>query len=67
MPVASSRYRNNIYGREPGEGREDAEGRQVMRTLAGNMVFLMQSIAPGKEHTGLPEPEEPRVWTNFTR
>ena len=67
MPVASSRYRNNIYGREPGEGREDAEGKQIMRTLAENMVFLMQSIALGKEHTGLPEPEKPCVRTNFTR
>ena len=43
------------------------EGRQVMRVLARNMVFLMQSIAIGKKKLGLPKPEEPRVWTNFTR
>ena len=66
MPVATSQYWNNIYGWEPGEGRVDDEGRQVMRVLARNMVFLMQSIAIGKEQVGLPK-EEDRVWTNFTR
>ena len=66
MPVATSQYWNNIYGWEPGEGRVDAEGMQVMRVLARNMVFLMKSIALGKEQVGLPK-EENRVWTNFTR
>ena len=66
MPVATSQYWNNIYGWEPGEGRVDDEGMQVMRVFARNMVFLMQSIALGKEQIGLPE-EERRVWTNFTR
>ena len=67
MPVATSQYWNNIYGWEPGEGRVDDEGRQVMRVLARNMVFLMQSIALGRQELGLPKAEEPRVWTNFTR
>ncbi|MBR3031496.1 MAG: flavodoxin family protein [Clostridiales bacterium] len=66
MPVATSQYWNNIYGWEPGEGKVDDEGMQVMRVLARNMVFLMKSIALGKEQVGLPE-EENRVWTNFTR
>lgn len=66
MPIASSQYWNNIYGWEPGEGKVDAEGMQVMRVLARNMTFLMKSIALGKEQLGLPE-TEPRVWTNFTR
>lgn len=66
MPVASSQYWNNIYGWEPGEADVDDEGKQVMRVLARNMVFLMKSIKEGKENTGLPETEE-RVWTNFTR
>ncbi|MBR6149720.1 MAG: flavodoxin family protein [Lachnospiraceae bacterium] len=64
MPVATSQYWNNIYGWEPGEGDIDAEGKQVMRVLARNMVFLMKSIALGKEQIGLPEVEN-RVWTNF--
>ncbi|MCR4788126.1 MAG: flavodoxin family protein [Lachnospiraceae bacterium] len=66
MPIASSQYWNNIYGWEPGEGSVDDEGRQVMRVLARNMVFLMKSIAMGKNDPGVPETEE-RVWTNFTR
>ena len=66
MPVATSQYWNNIYGWEPGEGSVDDEGQQVMRVLARNMVFLMKSIALGKEQAGLPKTEE-RVWTNFTR
>ena len=67
MPVASSQYWNNIYGWDPGEGSVDEEGRQVMRVLARNMVFLMKSIALGKKEIGAPAPEVPRVWTNFTR
>ena len=66
MPVASSQYWNSVHGRLPGEAEQDAEGRQVMRTLARNMVFLMKSIALGKEAFGLPE-KEPRVSTNFIR
>ena len=64
MPVATSQYWNNIYGWEPGEGKVDEEGMQVMRVLARNMVFLMKSIALGKEQVDLPYQEE-RVWTNF--
>lgn len=66
MPVATSQYWNNIYGWEPGEAKVDDEGRQVMRVLARNMVFLLRSITLGKEQIGLPA-EEDRVWTNFTR
>ncbi len=66
MPIASSQYWNNIYGWDPGEGSVDDEGRQVMRVLARNMVFLMQGIVLGKDQIGLPKTED-RVWTNFTR
>ena len=66
MPVASGQYWNGIHGARPGEGEADAEGLQMMRTLARNMAFLMKSIALGKEAYGLPE-KEPRVGTNFIR
>ena len=66
MPVATSQYWNNIYGWEPGEGSVDLEGRQVMRVLARNMVFLMKSIALGKEKYGFPEKED-HVSTSFIR
>lgn len=57
MPVASSRYWNDVHGREAGEASQDKEGMLTMRTLARNMVFLMKSIALGKEQFGLPEKE----------
>ncbi len=66
MPVASSQYWNSIHGAAPGEAAQDGEGLQIMRTLAENMVFLMKSIALGKEKFGLPG-KEPRVGTNFIR
>lgn len=64
MPVATSQYWNNIYGGADGEADQDEEGKQTMRVLARNMVFLMRSIALGKEQIGLPD-EEDHVWTNF--
>lgn len=66
MPIASSVYWNSVHGRLPGEAKEDLEGLRTMRVLARNMVFLMKSIALGKERFGLPEQEE-RVMTNFIR
>ena len=57
MPVVSSQYWNSIHGREKGEAELDEEGKQTMRVLARNMVFLMKSIALGKEQMGLPESE----------
>lgn len=66
MPVASSQYWNSAHGREPGEVLEDGEGMQTMRTLARNMVFLMKSIALGKEKYGLPE-KEAWIPTHFIR
>ena len=64
MPVVSSQYWNSIHGRGVGEAEMDEEGKQTMRVLARNMVFLMKSIALGKEQFGLPETEE-RAWTHF--
>ena len=66
MPVVSSQYWNSIHGREKGEAELDEEGRQTMRTLARNMVFLMRSIALGKETFGIPE-KEPWTPTHFIR
>ena len=66
MPVASSNYWNQIHGSRPGEAAQDAEGIRTMRNLAKNMVFLMKSIAMGKEELGLPQPE-PKAFTNFIR
>ena len=48
------------------EANQAEEGKQTMRTLARNMIFLMKSIALGKEVYGLPE-KEVRKGTNFIR
>lgn len=66
MPIASSQYWNSIHGLIPGEADMDEEGKQIMRTLAKNMIFLMKSIALGKEKYGLPEKEE-HISTHFIR
>lgn len=66
MPVASSRYWNNIHGTAPGEAAQDAEGIATLRELARNMTFLMRSIELGRQKYGLPE-REPGVHTNFVR
>ena len=66
MPIASGQYWNGIHGRELGEANEDAEGLQMMRTLARNMVFLMRGIEMAKEKYGL-SAREPLVNTDFIR
>ncbi|MCQ2534191.1 MAG: flavodoxin family protein [Clostridia bacterium] len=67
MPVASGQYWNGIHGNGgASDAYEDEEGMQMMRTLASNMIFLMKSIALGKEAFGLPE-QETHAWTNFVR
>lgn len=66
MPIASGQYWNGIHGAAAGEAEQDAEGLQMMRTLAHNMTFLMKSIALGKEKYGIPE-KEPFERMNFIR
>lgn len=66
MPIATSQYWNSVHGAAAGEAQGDLEGMQTMRTLANNMVFLMKSIALGKEKYGIPGKEAPQR-TNFIR
>jgi multimeric flavodoxin WrbA len=64
MPLATSQYWNSVHGNTPDEVRRDAEGLQVMRTLGGNLAWLVKNLASG----GVPAPEkEERVATNFIR
>ena len=66
MPVATSTYWNMVHGANAEDAALDGEGMLCMRNLARNAVFLMKSIALGKEKIGLPERESP-VRTNFIR
>lgn len=66
MPVASGQYWNGIHGNNAAEACQDAEGLQMMRTLAANMAFLMEAIARERTSAGLPE-KESKTFTNFIR
>ena len=66
MPIASGQYWNGIHGNNASDASQDAEGLQMMRTLARNMAFLMKSIALGAKEYGIPE-REPKINTNFIR
>lgn len=66
MPIASGRYWNNGFGGAKDEVAGDEEGLQNARFVAKNMIFLIRSIALGKEKYGLPE-LEPTARTSFIR
>ena len=67
MPVASSRYWNEVHGNTPEEVLQDEEGCQIMRVLGRNMAFLIKAIARQREAEGLPEQEPKRIATNFIK
>lgn len=65
MPVVSSSYWNQVF--RPSENESDAEGRQTMRNLARNMVWLVSCIEAGrKKGIGVPASERGDR-TNFNR
>ena len=67
MPIVSSRYWNMVHGSVPEDVKKDEEGLQIMEVLAKNMIWLMQSIAAGKEK-GVVQPQPvKKVFTNFIR
>lgn len=67
MPIITSKYWNIIFGNTPDEVRQDAEGLQIMRTLARNMAFFLKCKQAGlKAGVELPQSEEP-LRTNFIR
>src|SRR5574344_1515113 len=67
MPVVSSEYWNNGFGKNSEEILSDKEGLQIMRTLGLNMAWLLKSIDAGAK-VGIEKPQlEERVWTNFVR
>ncbi len=66
MPIATSRYWNQIHGQNADEAELDGEGLATLRELGKNIAFLIKSIALGKEKIELPL-KEPRVSTNFIR
>lgn len=67
MPVVSSQYWNMVHGNTPEEVRQDAEGLQIMRTLARNMAWLLRCIQAGKAAGVTPPVSEKWTPTNFIR
>lgn len=67
MPLVPSQYWPMVYGNTPDEVRQDAEGLQIMRTLAQNLTWMMNCIEAGKQ-AGINYPDrEPKLSTNFIR
>ncbi len=67
MPVVSSHYWNEIYGRTPEETRQDVEGLQTMRVLGHNMAWLIKNIEIAQKSNIRPPEEIARQITNFIR
>ena len=63
MPVVSSQYWNIVYGRNPGEALQDAEGLQTMRTLGRNMAWMLRHLKINDAPSGYEE----LIHTNFIR
>ena len=67
MPVIASQYWNMVHGSRAEDVQKDAEGLQIMRTLARNMAWFLKCKAAGIA-AGVPLPaKEPRAVTNFIR
>ncbi len=65
MHVVGSQYWNQVHGFTPEDVRKDLEGLQTMRTLAQNMVWLLQNIEAGKQN-GVTAPQyEKKIGTHF--
>lgn len=64
MPIVSSCYWSGIHGGNAKQVMEDKEGIRIMKTIGGNMAYLIKSV----KTAGLELPEEPEfVMTNFIR
>ena len=50
MIVPGSTYWNVAFGREKGEVRNDTEGMDTVKNLAGNMAWLMKGLAVAADH-----------------
>lgn len=67
MPIVSSTYWNNVFGRNGADTKDDKEGLQVMRNLARNMAWMLKCIEAGKQ-AGVDKPIPERVYrTDFVQ
>ena len=67
LPIVTSQYWAMVHGGKAEDVAQDAEGCQIMRTLAKNMAWMIKCIAAGQAAgIGLPE-LEPITRTSFVR
>jgi len=59
-------YWNVIHGTSPGDALKDKEGKQIMRVLTKNMVYLMKLKKAGENEVEAPE-QERKEFMNFIR
>lgn len=66
MIIATSSYWNIIHGRTPGEVNQDLEGKQIMRVLGKNMVWLLKMKEATKDLIEPPQAEK-KIAMHFIR
>lgn len=66
MPIVTSTYWNNAFGREAGEVAQDAEGMATMRNIGRNMAWMLKCIEAGRA-AGIEAPEAEHARLNFIR
>lgn len=64
MPIVTSQYWPMVHGNTPSEVKQDEEGLQTMRILAGNMAYMIKAF----KLAGIEKPKiETKLRTNFIR
>jgi len=67
LPIVPSQYWAMVHGAKPEDVAHDAEGLQIMRSLAKYMAWMLKCIAAGRA-AGVALPTlDPIVRTNFVR
>lgn len=67
LPIVPSQYWAMVHGTKAEDVAQDLEGRQIMRTLAKYMAWMLKCFQAGRA-AGVQPPElEPVVRTNFIR
>lgn len=67
LPIVPSQYWAMVHGNKPEDVLQDAEGLQIMRSLAKYMAWMVKCFAAGKA-AGIELPTlDPIVRTNFIR
>lgn len=66
MPIVSSTYWNHVFGSDPADVKQDAEGMMTMYNIGKNMAWLLKCIEIGKTQ-GISHPDNEKLTTNFIR